>query len=398
MSSKYDKKDAAVSLLLSQKQPYTASPITNKTIMAYYHDINRFRNTVATPEEKEKINKKFQEFTEYFTSKENNEFYVESIILENVICNKDSLSNYVGKDLLSLYCYFTNTYSKVASYQEEGIKRIRKEFKELINKDTFKGIYDLRFPTEIKRCLVDAVNGEYVLTDEEFYQVESLYENGSNEIKSLLNKLFINVYGIGQSNNLQREELAKEFRRLYYYITDELFEAQLGRKVNIADMYLITNIQPQDFHNVSNVGLSIDEIKTLLCWFKTEFSNRANKEMLSQCSFNTGTNLEQIIKKMGNPSVSVIQEFNCGEFGKYNVKYYSKQDLDRTNEVLLDLNENYGLKIDPYTYLCVLDSVVWGEENTYYKLANTFKPILDKNTHVVKNENPILTRRIKNEG
>ena len=400
MSSNYDKSDAAISLLLSRKEmPFIESPLRNKTITKFYHDINTFSKRVATVDEKEKIGKKYREFSDYLMSEENNEFYREAIIFENIIIGIDKISNYKGRQLLSLYCYFTYIYSKIASFKEDGVKEIRRQFTSVINKDTFVGIYDLRFPGEAKRCVMDALNNKYTLTDDELRHVERMIENADSETKALIHKLFMTKYDIGKSSNLDKKDLASEFKRLYFNIVDESFEAQYGRKINLVDMYLMTNIQPEDFNKVTNVGLPSEEAIKLLQWFKAEYTNKfSNDSHTSRMSYMSGPNLGFIIKRMSSPTNLVIDSFNNGEFGEYQMSYFSQEDLNKTYAVLLDLNRKYGLKMDPYTYICILNSVICGEEGQYYTIAETYKPILDKKTHIVESSNPTFTRRYKNEG
>ena len=168
----------------------------NKTLSRFHHDIKMYYKYQADNNEKEKINNKYLEFDKYLLSRETNEFFVEAIIFDHVISGNDHLCNYEGRDLLTLYCYFNSIYSKLASYKEDGIKFIRKQFKEVIKPDSFDGIYDFRFRNEKKRCLLDVINGKYTLKDDEIIFFENNFDKEDMEIRKLIFDVLVGYYKV----------------------------------------------------------------------------------------------------------------------------------------------------------------------------------------------------------
>lgn len=74
----------------------------------------------------------------------------------------------------------------------------------------------------------------------------------------------------------------------------------------------------------------------------------------------------------------------------------SLYDAQKAHEILLDLNEKYGVKYDDISLYTILRSVLNNEIDSYYKVAEDYKRELDMYTHVQKRCIPLLTRRERN--
>ena len=164
---------------------------------------------------------------------------------------------------------------------------------------------------------------------------------------------------------------------------------------SIIDMYLITNVQMEDFASVCDLGIEDKEkVVGLYRWFKNSYSSMYKQRdyMASRLS------MENALKKFSAPSAHLIKGFMDGSFGDYAYTTHTKEEAIKAYETLLDLNKKYGVKVDQFTYLAMLNSVVLGEEQIYYKVGRYHKPYLDKTSHVQVESSPMFTRRIKNEG
>ena len=378
--------------LLSCKVPPIESPIKGKTIKQFHCENLRFARKCATLEQANKIHNKYAELDAYFLSREN-EYRNEAIILKNIAAAKDTLDNYHGEALLRLYLYFNNLYRYQASFLGKEINILGEIFKTINLDREFKGLYLLEFKTEIARCLKDVINEEHVLSLEEAVFLDSEYQTQDRDTKGKIRKALSISCRIGRSIGLSDSELKKEFTNLYYFIIENSSENRFSKPFDIVDMYLTTNIQPEDFSRMYSVGLPSHMISVISKWFKETYVSMFEKS-LGNPLFDSSRN---IVLEMCKPSIHIVKEFINNSFGLYAPIEHNTRDLERAYFVLCDLNKKYGVKYDHFTFMAVLRSVVWGEDSSYYALGNKYKEALDNVSHIVNKGEPVFTRREKND-
>lgn len=378
-------------LLFNYSEPPLVSPIGDRSLEVFHSENLKYARKLAPRKVKDKILAKYNEFNEFLVS-DKNPFKEQAIILENIIEGVDSVDNYSGLELLKLYKYFRNYYLHQASYRVKDIDLLRNLFSKIDIKEDFKGVYLIEEKSELKRCLNDVLNGNYVLSNEDIKYIESIYETLDETVKRLVKTVLSVNYNLCKSN-LNDDELKNEFIKFYNFIIDEDFFSEFQRVPNIVDMYLVTNLQIDDFSRLNSLGLPRNIMLTLIDWFKGVYTSiyvmTPNKQQYIVP--------KNIIFDMHKPPLHIIDSIVSGNYGNFKILDHNEQDLVRTRHVLLDLNSRYGVKLDHYTFLTILYSVIWGEDYKYYRLGDEYKENLDQVSHIVVSSNPVFTRRERND-
>ena len=381
--------------LLSLDKLPTKSPFNGKSITDFHHDILRFMKQDADDELRQRIINKYQELYIRLMNPKYNPHYIEAMILDNIYNGNDDLKNYHKKMLLKLYLYWSKFFSAEVSFNKDVVKFFREGFASLDLNEEFKDIYLFEYPSEVTRCLEDVVAKRHTLTDEEIEYIDGIYDATSDTNKTLINKIYKDVYGVGKTIGVNNSTLKRDFEKLYEYIFEGKYEEKYHKPFTIIDLYLVTNIQVEDFSSICSLGINNKEkVVALYKWFKDSYSSmfKDGEHMQESLSLNN------VVRKYSCPSGYVIKELMSDSFGEYTCINHTNEDTIKAYETLLDLNKKYGVKVDQFTFLAMLSSVVRGEEQIYYKVGRYHKPYLDKTSHIQIESSPMFTRRVKNEG
>ena len=223
---------------------------------------------------------------------------------------------------------------------------------------------------------------------------EEKYATSMQSVKDRIRKQFKEELLIGQGYDLDKYTAKKEIDKLVNFLKTNEFEQKYGRKFNIVDLYLTTNLQVSDILENYEDYITTDDMTTFVSFIKNTL-----KEIDNKCSYQVSTNAISktfLISRFYQPSQVGIDRITKLKLLNYISINASLEDAQKAHEILLDLNEKYGVKYDDISLYTILRSVVQNEIDSYYLVAEDYKKELDQYTHVQKRCTPLLTRRERN--
>lgn len=313
-----------------------------------------------------------------------------------------------------MFNYNKETYYKTRSINEEKRREIAQEF---ISKNTDKK--ELAKKYGVSEYSIGKWIKEY-LTEEEISKIKEAKEKSKPVEKNNLAKILkfedeFAVYGrfgkgtpngkimsfykdtlkIGEGVDLTVKQARREINKLLHFITTDDFYNEYGRKFNLVDMYLTTNIQVKDILN-NYYDYMLEEEYTPIYHFILEQLKSIDNESLK--SYNNSSKI-QISSRFERPVNKSIEDIKSCKFLFYKKLRASEIDANNAYEILLDLNKKYGVKYDDISYFIILREYIINKENinSFYALGEKYKKDLDLYSHVQVRCIPALTRREKNK-
>lgn len=242
---------------------------------------------------------------------------------------------------------------------------------------------------------------EYLLKREEsqrelgFYEIIEKYENMYNPFnqKPKIINFYRHELRIGDNVILDFETIDSEIAKLQSFLFSDDFKREYGREYNIVDLYLTTNLSVKDI--VYNYQAYMDFVtqKRFISFIRSQLVKVDNIKIFSNWLCNYKASL---YSRFQRPAQKRILQMLNQDFILFNNIKVCKQDIYKAYQILLDLNEKYGVKYDEISFYYVLDAYINNYVDSYYTLGEKYKAELDKVTHVQKNELPTLTRRENN--
>ena len=223
---------------------------------------------------------------------------------------------------------------------------------------------------------------------------EEKYATSMVATKNRIRKIYKEELQVGQGHGFNKRVATKEIKKLFTFLTTDEFEKKYGRVFNIVDLYLTTNLQVSDILENYEHCMSTDEMITFVSFIKSTI-----KEIDKNVSFQVTTNRVNkmfLASRFFQPAQVGIDRITSLRLLNYVPLDVSLYDAQKAYEILLDLNEKYGVKYDDISLYTILRSVLNNEIDSYYKVAEDYKRELDMYTHVQKRCIPLLTRRERN--
>jgi len=225
-------------------------------------------------------------------------------------------------------------------------------------------------------------------------ELEDLYtkykSTNNNSTKTDISYIYSERLGIGKSPNIDKKAKLEDIKRVYNYITTDEFINKYGREFTIADLYLTSNLQVEDLVKIENGLINKDEYLKFKLFLTKSLSNIFTSNMHA---FNTTLSIKAILSKFYSPAQNKINDMKKQNFSDYYNINASFLDVAYASDIMTELNETYGLKVDDISFYLILESVVSKNENSYFEVAEDHKELLDKYTHVAVRCIPQLTRR-----
>lgn len=244
---------------------------------------------------------------------------------------------------------------------------------------------------EVKRDLVKSLSTVELIREYEDRYNPVCY-NGTKENLKIKN-YFKDQLKIADNIKLDDDAARKELDKFFEFINSPEFMEEYGRPYNFVDIYLTTNLTMKGLCIDYVHLMSVEEIKALEEFIKDGLSKIDNKSVL--CSnLRSKENMYLRFTRPAEKRIYNLLNLNQLLFSKVNA---SKEDMATSYQILLDLNEKYGVKYDEISYHIVVRSYLNNEIDSYYKLGEKYKKDLDEKTHVQVRCIPTLTRRENNE-
>lgn len=223
---------------------------------------------------------------------------------------------------------------------------------------------------------------------------EEKYVTSMISTKNRIRKIYKDELKVGQGYGFNKRVATKEIKKLFVFLTTDEFEIKYGRKFNIIDLYLTTNLQVSDILENYENCMSTDEMITFVAFIKNTVKE-IDKNVIFQVS-TSAINKSILASRFCQPSQAGIDRITSLKLLNYISIDVSLYDVQKAHEILLDLNDKYGVKYDDISLYTILRSVLNNEIDSYYKVAEDYKRELDMYTHVQKRCIPLLTRRERN--
>ena len=207
-------------------------------------------------------------------------------------------------------------------------------------------------------------------------------------------KFYKGVLKIANGCDLSMEKAKEEISRLYNFLTTDDFKNEFGRDFDLIDMYLATNIQIGDLCENYVKYINKDQLVKFLFFMRDTMYKEDN--IYSCLNTYKSMSKQTFHSRFYRPSQKSIDKLLKLELTNYNPINASLEDVEKAHEILLDLNDKYGVKYDDVSLYLILDAYVNKTADSYYKVAEKYKDYLYKESHVQKRCIPLLTRREKN--
>ena len=224
---------------------------------------------------------------------------------------------------------------------------------------------------------------------------EDFYSSNNGVTKGMIHKFYKDYLKIGEGKQLTFYiDIRNNLLKLSNLINSEEFKLKYGHEFNIVDMYLTTNLQVRDLFENYTTYINGSTMKEFLLFVK---KNLMEVDNIYSCRnlYKSGSKMVYSARFF-RPTKKGIDKILDLNFINYNSLDASLDDVNKAHEILLDLNQKYGVKYDDISLYIILRSYLNGEIESYYKLAEENKEELDKHSHVQKRCIPLLTRREKN--
>ena len=198
---------------------------------------------------------------------------------------------------------------------------------------------------------------------------------------------------IGDNIILDFETIDSEIAKLQGFLFSNDFKKEYGRDYNVIDLYLTTNLSVKDIVYNYTAYMDVVTQKRFLSFIRKQLIKVDNIGIFNNWLSNYKASLYSRFQRPAEKRI--LQMLNLDFILFNNIKVCS-QDIYKSYQILLDLNDKYGVKYDEISFYYVLDAYVHNYIDSYYELGEKYKDELDKVTHVQKNELPTLTRRENN--
>ena len=225
-------------------------------------------------------------------------------------------------------------------------------------------------------------------------EYEQKYVTSMSYARYIIRKIYKDELHVGKGYNLAENEAKNELQKLRSFLMTDEFEKKYNRKFNIVDLYLTTNLQVCDFYEDYAIYIDEDFMIKLVSFIKNTI-----RDVDNQSGLRIVTNVPSkmlLSSRFTQPSQVGIDRITNLKLLNYVPINATIDDAKKAHEILLDLNDKYGVKYDDICLYIILRSVLNNEIDSYYTVAEDFKKELDEHTHVQKRCIPLLTRRERN--
>ena len=218
-------------------------------------------------------------------------------------------------------------------------------------------------------------------------EYEKIYNPMNYFVK--INNFYAYDLKISGNIDLSKDEAIDEINKLVSLITSEDFINQYGKSFDLIDLYLTTNLTMKGL--CVDYQEYMDRYSALVInnFLHSELSKVDNSDIFrTYCYSKPNT-----YRRFTRPATKRIDKMLDLDFFLFNPIDASVKDVECANQILLDLNEKYGVKYDEISLYILLKTYLEGNVESYYKVAEKYKEELDQKTRVQKRCIPLLTRR-----
>ena len=218
-------------------------------------------------------------------------------------------------------------------------------------------------------------------------EYEDMYNPMSYYVK--INNFYANDLKIAGNIELSKEDALEEINKLVSLIISEDFLNDYGRSFNLIDMYLSTNLTAKGLCVDYQAYMDMHSAQIINNFLHSELSKVDNSDIFrTYCYSKPNT-----YRRFTRPATRRINKMLNLDFFLFNQIDASIEDVKAAHDILLDLNEKYGVKYDEISLYILLQTYLEGNIESYYKVADKYKEELDQKTRVQKRCIPLLTRR-----
>ena len=220
------------------------------------------------------------------------------------------------------------------------------------------------------------------------------YEDKHNPFipNTKIRKFYAEELKVADNIELSSYAIKRDMHKLINFLVGDKFKKEYGRDFTIVDMYLTTNLTVRMLCDTYIGYLSAFEYNLIINFLNREIIRVDNQNLFYTFEYSaTSTYL-----RYARPAEKRINEILNQEFFSSNPVSASKEDIYNAYQILLDLNEKYGVKYDEMSLYAILFAYLTGDTDSFYTIGEKYKKELDQRTTVRVRCIPTLTRRESN--
>ena len=207
--------------------------------------------------------------------------------------------------------------------------------------------------------------------------------------KPQINKFYAETLKIGDNINLSSNAARREINRLMGFLNLDTFKKEYGRDFNIVDLYLTTNLSIKGLCETYQGYMTVIEAKQILNFLHRQLMRVDNLNLFYTYMYSASTTYYRFTRPSEKRIIQILNQ----QFFSSNKIDATKEEIEKAYQILLDLNEKYGVKYDEVSFYAIIDVVKAGLEDTFYQIGDKYKDKLDQRTEVRVRCIPTLTRR-----
>lgn len=226
---------------------------------------------------------------------------------------------------------------------------------------------------------------------EEEYSRASVHAGHSSNDK--IKKFYTEFLKIGTGVDLSPKDARRNINKLLKFITTDDFYNEYGRKYNLVDMYLTTNLQVKDLLETYYDYMDDEEYLTIYNFIIDQLVHIDNTYLRGYKT----TSRRHLSCRFEKPVEHDIKDIMERKFLFFRKIVATELDVEKAYETLVDLNQKYGVKYDDVSLYIILREYINENIDSFYELGEKYKKELDLHSHVQVRCIPLLTRREKNK-
>jgi len=334
--------------------------------------------------------KKYDEFYNSLVDKKYNDKYELAEKLQAVVKDEFDLTSLDAVQFKILKDYYEKEYRYYISFYPNTVSKLDNIISTLSKTLKYQNAVNFTSNHDTIEYIEEALRTGNKLPEENISYIEKYaIKINDSQVKSAIYKLYNELYKVGTSMNLDECQFNQELFKLYNFITCGKFEKEFGRKYDVIDMYLTTNLQIVDLINISGKNYDIEKIKVIKAWLAKQYS------LISNISGNK-TSKNARLNLINFPACYHIKHLKQMDFKFYSPNKYSIEDVEEAEKILLDLNNNYGVKYDVLSLARLVDSYKQENDLSYYSVAGKYFEEVAACSYVDNRScNPTFVRRYK---
>lgn len=334
--------------------------------------------------------KKYDEFYNSLVDKKYNDKYELAEKLQAVMKGEFDLTSLDAVEFKILKDYYEKEYRYYISFYPNTVSKLDNIISALSKTLKYQNAVNFTSNHDTVEYIEEALKTGNKLPEENISYIEKYaIKINDSQVKSAIYKLYNELYKVGTSMNLDECQFNQELFKLYNFITCGEFEKEFGRKYDVIDMYLTTNLQIVDLIDISGKNYDVEKIKVIKAWLAEQYS------LISNIGDNRASKHARL-NLINFPACYHIKHLKQMDFKFYAPNKYSIEDVEEAEKILLDLNKNYGVKYDVLSLARLVDSYKQENDLSYYSVADRYFDEVTARSYVDNRScNPTFVRRYK---